>query len=103
MSTLQMPEQNKLPAELEAIVSVADALPQNVRELIHYALVMLMVEDGKAQIIRSERVDNVEYLTFKTIAGDVFDLIKPQVSEEKLATLRDLAREIMRADEATDE
>jgi hypothetical protein len=70
-----------------------------VRELFHYALAMLMVENGKAEITERHHVDNLEYLTIKTTAGDVFEIITLQVSDERLQQLRTLAREILRQDQ----
>ena len=77
---------------------VVDAQPEDVRELFHYALTMLMVEDGKAKIIERHHVDNLEYLTIETLAGDVFEILTPQVSEDLLDKMRALARGIMEQD-----
>jgi hypothetical protein len=59
---------------------------------------MLMVEDGKAEITERHHEDNLEYLTIKTTAGDIFEILRPQVSDERLQQLRALARKIMRQD-----
>ena len=89
---------DKLPPEFEMLSRVVDAQPEDVRELFHYALTMLMVEDGKAKIIERHHVDNLEYLTIETLAGDVFEILTPQVSEDLLDKMRALARGIMEQD-----
>lgn len=33
--------------------------PENIRELFHYALAVLMVEDGEAEITRTEHIDGL--------------------------------------------
>jgi len=59
---------------------------------------MLMVGNGKAEITERHHVDNLEYLTIRTTAGDVFEILTPQVSDGKLQQLRALACEILRQD-----
>jgi hypothetical protein len=39
----------------------------------------IIVEDTKAEIGERHRVNNLEYLTIETIAGDVFEITQPQV------------------------
>ena len=59
---------------------------------------MLMVENGKAETTERYHVDNLEYLTIKTTAGDVFEILTPQVSDEKLQQLGILAQDFTRQD-----
>ncbi len=93
-----MTNQQSLPPELQAIAQLMDEQPEDVRELFQYALTMLMIEDGKAKIVETHHVDNLEYLTVETSAGDVFEIIKPQVREDLLGKMRALAREILEQD-----
>ena len=93
-----MTNQSKLPPELQAIAQLMDEQPEDVQELFRYALTMLMIEDGKAKIVETHYVDNLEYLTVETSARDVFDILKPQVSEDLLGKMRALAREILEQD-----
>lgn len=87
-----------LPPNLQDLARLLDDQPEDVQELFRYALVMLMIEDNKARIIETENVDNLEYLTVETSAGEVFEILKPQVSEDLLAMLRALARQILEQD-----
>jgi hypothetical protein len=98
-----MTEQQSLPPALQSLAHLLDAQPEDVRELFQYALVMLMVEDGKAEITERHHVDNLEYLTIKTTAGDVFEILTPQVSDERLQQVEMLASEILRQDRGGNE
>ena len=64
---------------------------------------MLTVEDGKAELIERQVIDAREYLTFRTIVGDIFTLIKPDVSEAELERIKAMAREILRESNAGDQ
>jgi hypothetical protein len=92
--------ENNFPPDLEMLSHMIDGQSPQVRELFHYALVMLMVENGKAEITERHHIDNLEYLTITTTAGDPFEILTPQVSDERLQQLRTLAREILRQDRA---
>ena len=53
-------------------------------ELYHSTLTLLMLEDNKAEWIARHVIDQREHLSFKTIAGDQYTLIKPNLSVEQL-------------------
>jgi len=90
--------ENNLHPALDMLSRITDGQSPQVRELFQYALVMLIVENGKAEITQRHHVDNPEYLAIKTTAGDVSEILTPQVSDERLQQLRTLAREILRQD-----
>lgn len=75
-----------------------DRQPASVRELFQYALVMLMVEDGKAEIIETKEVEGRTELTIRTSAIEIFQIMKPEASEELLARMNELAREELMRD-----
>jgi hypothetical protein len=89
---------NGIPPELEMFSRIVDGQPPNVRELFHYALTMLMIEEGKAEIVEQHTIDAREHLRLRTVGGDSFTIIKPFVSEELLTKMRTTAREILDAD-----
>ncbi len=62
-----------------------------------------MIEDGKAGIIERRIIDGREWLTVRTVAGDLFSIVKPDESDEMLETLTMLAREILNAERAKPE
>jgi len=90
--------QSDLSPELEMFARIFDGQSPQVRELFQYALVMLSVEDGNAQVIERHVVDLREHLTYRTSAGDVFTIVKPDVNDELLAKTMEMAREISRED-----
>jgi hypothetical protein len=92
-----------LPPEIEMLSRIVDGQPPDVRELFHYALTLLMVEDGKAEIVEQHTLDAREHLTLRTVAGDSFTIIKPFVSEELLAKMTEIARDILREEQGNAE
>ncbi len=91
---MAMPESD-LPLELQMLSRLIDGQPPPVRELFHYAVTMLLVEEGKAEIVEQHVIDAREHLTLRTTAGDSFTIVKPLVGEELLAKMRATAREIL--------
>jgi hypothetical protein len=90
--------QSDLPPELEMFSRIVDGQPPDVRELFLYAMTMLMVEDGKAEITEQRTVSMREQLTLRTASGDWFTIIQPFISEEMLAFIRLTAREVVDED-----
>ncbi len=90
--------ESDLPPDLAMLARVVDRQSPAARELIHYALVLLLIEDGKAEIVERRTVDRREWVTVRTIAGEVFSLVKPDESDDMLDTLKVLAREILNAE-----
>jgi hypothetical protein len=83
---------------LEMFARIFDGQSPQVRELFQYALVMLSVEDGRAEVIERHTIDLREHLTFKTVTGDLFTIVKPDVSAELLAHVTALVREVLQED-----
>lgn len=93
---------SSIPPELEMLSRIIDAQSPAARELFRYALIMLMVENGKAAVIDRRVIDAREYLTFKTSADESFTIVKPDVSPDLLERMREMAREVLREDSADD-
>jgi hypothetical protein len=91
---------SSIPPELEMLSRIVDGQSPMVREIFQYALIMLMVENDKAEVLDRRVIDAREYLTFKTNAGETFTIVKPDVSPELLEQVREAAREITREDDA---
>jgi hypothetical protein len=89
-----------LPQDLGKLACVVDLQSPAARELFHYALVLLLVEDGKAEIIVRRTVDARERVTVRTVAGELFSIVKPDESDDMMETLKVLAREIVNAERA---
>ncbi len=55
-----------LPPDLAMFSRMVEGHPPDVRELFHYALVMLLVEDGKASIVERSMIDGREWIYLLT-------------------------------------
>ena len=89
---------NNIPPELEILSRIVDGQAPAVRELFQYALTMLMVEDGTAEVVERHVIDLREHLTFRTNAGDLFTIVKPDVNGNLLARMREMARDVLSDD-----
>jgi hypothetical protein len=69
-----------LPPEFERVADLLSEQPLEVRDLFRYALMLAMIDDEKARIIGT-RVEDREWLTLETVAGDVFEIARLTISE----------------------
>jgi hypothetical protein len=90
------------PSKYEMFGRILDGQSPQMRELIQYAITILAVEDGTAELIGRHVIDAREHHTFRTTAGETFTLVKPDVSSEELERVREMAREVLRAGSADD-
>ncbi len=79
---------------------IVDGQPPQVRELFHYALVMLLIEDGKAEIVERRTIDTREWITVRTVTPEIFSIVVPDADDERLEALRVVAREVLDEDRA---
>ncbi len=63
--------------------------------MCQYALALLMVKDGKAEIIEQRTVGIREQLTVRTVPSDTFTLVKPDISDALLAQMREMVQEVL--------
>jgi hypothetical protein len=54
-----------------------------------------MVEAGKARLTSTEPGESGAICTFETLAGDVFSLPRPPMSDEREAAVRETLRRIL--------
>lgn len=87
--------------DLATLARAVGGQPPNVRELFQYALVSLMIEDGKAEIIDRQVIDERGRLTGRIKTPEIFSIVKPDVGEELLADFREMAREVLQEDRET--
>lgn len=90
------------PSKYEMFGRMLDGQTPQVRELVQYAIAILAVEDGTAQLIERHVIDAREHHTFKTTVGETFTLMKPDVSNEEWERVREMAREVLREGSADD-
>lgn len=84
-----------LPPDFQPLLAELAAAPDNVRAMWRYALVLIMIDDEKARVIANETVDGQELLTVRTNAGDVFQIVRPEMSEATEKLLMQQVREIV--------
>ena len=70
---------NELPPDLERLAALIEQQPPKVREAFHFCLAVALEESGKAKLINTAQVDGRTYYSYKTIAGDVFTVVRPDI------------------------
>jgi hypothetical protein len=84
---IEMPDPIDLPPELQQVADQLAEQPPAVREMFRYAIVLAMIDDEKAWVTGTRLIDSREYLAVRTVAGDVFEIVRPPISEELEAAL----------------
>ncbi len=77
-----MVESTDSPPHLQHFANVLSEQPQTVRNLFCYLLVMSMVDQHGAKIVRALRMGGRHYLRIDTKAGEVFWMLRPPISME---------------------
>ncbi len=85
-----------LPPTLAAFADLLDAQPGPVQVAFQYCLAMLMVEAGKAEMVETQPGEAGAMCIFKTVAGEMFTVLKPPMSVEVEAKMMEMVREILR-------
>jgi hypothetical protein len=96
-----MTNPDDLPLEIEQVADLLSQQRPEVRELFRFALVLAMIDDEKARVIGTRVEEDGEWLTIETVAGDVFEIARPPISEEVESDLMSQVRAII-ADEDGD-
>jgi hypothetical protein len=90
----------ELPLEVGAIRQLAETQPDVNRELYYWALAMVMVERGKANLVEQQTADGQTQYTFASPEGEVVQMMKPAVSDavidEMMTAVRTLVEEEFR-------
>lgn len=60
-----------------------------------YALVLMMIDDERARVIESHQDGEVWRFRIQTRAGDIFEVIRPEMSEQTERQLLEQIREIV--------
>ena len=87
-------ETNDLPPELRAFASLLDAQPPEVQEAFQFLLATAMHEAGKFELLNVAEVDGRWHYTFSG-AGEVFSVVRPEMSKEMERQVREMVREIL--------
>ena len=73
---------SNLPPKLQAFASLLDAQPPEVQEAFQFLLATAMQEAGKSELLNAADVEGWWHYTFKSSAGDVFSMMRPQISKK---------------------
>jgi len=85
-----------LPPEMQAFARLIDAQPLAVQEAFQFCLAIAMQEAGKLELIGVTRVGDRIHYAFRSIAGDVFSIVRPEITKEVERGLRGELRQILR-------
>lgn len=85
-------EKNLLP-ELELLARSIDGQGDDIRELFQYALVLLLIEDHRAEIVEGYSADGHAQLVVRTNTGELFSVVKPDVSAGEIGRIQEKVRE----------
>jgi hypothetical protein len=90
-----------LPPEIQRVTDLLSRQLPEVRCLFRYALVPAVIDDEKARVIGTRVEVEREWLTVETVAGNAFEIMRPEISEEAEAVLKERVQAI-NADEDDD-
>jgi hypothetical protein len=71
-----------LPPEFDPLLAELANESPNVREMFHYAVTLLMLDDEKARVIGERVEQGRSVLRVRTVAGDEYEVVRPEMSEE---------------------
>ena len=83
-----------LPPKLQAFASLLDAQPPEAQEAFQFLLATAMHEAGKFELVSAAEVDGRWHYTFSR-AGEVFSVVRPEMSKETERRVRGMVREIL--------
>jgi len=87
-----------LPPEFEPLLQNLESQPESVREIFHYALVLLMVDDEKARVLETYEEDGRIMWRVQTITGDTLCVVRPPISDDVEQVLLNRIRQMMAED-----
>lgn len=84
-----------LPPEFEPLLQLLERQPESVRAIFHFAMVLMMIDDEKARVMETYVENGQTIWLVQTIAGDIFTIVRPSISEEMEASLLEQVRQIV--------
>ncbi len=81
--------------DLNILSDMIDAQSPEVRELFEYALGLVLLENGKAEIAEQRTIDARRWIIFRTAHGELFSVVKPEENDKRLTKLRAVAQECL--------
>ncbi len=91
---------NELPPELALLARAIQDQPPEVQNLFPYALVMLLVENGRAEVLEQSPSKEGEHLTVRIASGEEFSIVRPNsIDLRQLQDLLTLVRHVLEEEE----
>lgn len=84
--------------EMDDLLAALDGQTPAVREMFQYAFALMLIDDEKAVEVRRGQVDGREWLRVRTVNGEEFDVVRPEMSEALEARLLKQVRAIVAED-----
>ena len=80
--------ENELPPDLEHLAALIDQQPPKVWEAFQFCLAVALEESGKDKLINTAPVDGHTCHSYRTIASDVFTVVRPEIDVETERAVR---------------
>lgn len=90
-----MPPESDLPPEFDDLLAAADRQPESARQLWRYAIALMLVDDEKAHFVGSHRDGDTLHLVVQPVAGEIFSIVRPPMTEEVEHALLSMIRHIL--------
>ena len=84
-----------LPPEFQPLLAELAAAPEDVRAMWRYAIVLMMIDDEKARVVRTQGDGEHFFLFVQTLNGEQFEIERPPMSEEMERLLLEQIRAIV--------
>ncbi len=83
------------PLEFATFASLFDAQPAPERDAFAYCLAMIMVEAGKARLVKTVPGENGPVCVFESSAGERFSLARPEMTAEQEGMVKVMLKVIL--------
>lgn len=85
-----------LPPQFQALLAILENQPPEVQKAFQFLMAMAMEEAGKFKLLNVSETSGEMHCTFKSTAGEVFSIVKPEMSKELEEKVRKEIRQILR-------
>ena len=82
-----------LPVAYQRLLDELASEPGPARAMWYYVLVLMMIEDNEAHIVETNHDGDLVHLVVRDTSGEMFDVVRPPMSQELVDSLLGQARE----------
>jgi hypothetical protein len=83
------------PPEFQRIAELAEQQPPEVQEVFQFMLAVAMEESGIAELQNASHVDGRTRYSYKSAAGDVCSVVRPEIDPELEEEMREALEGIL--------